>query len=111
MGTLMSKDDLDEIGCWASEVVKPQDVQAAIDSVWFEIRSDPAAADAVGLQSSTLPSKAPFRATPGAAGFGVVETIVISVAGSLAKDALEGAWKTYVLPRLQAEFGRRLRPK
>ena len=93
--------------------VQLQQVEEVLQALWDEVLEDPKlhteARDA-GLDAALERSASPYRATRGEAQFDVATTILISVVGGLAKDALSALWIRYVWPRLQRRFGTALEP-
>jgi len=78
--------------------VTPEAVQSKIDLIWAEIREDP-------KQAAVLPVKSPFHVGRDEAQFDVATTILISIAGSLGKEAIQAAWVRWIWPELRRRLG------
>jgi len=73
-------------------------VQSDIDSIWAELREDP-------KQAAVLPVKSPFHVGRDEAQFDIATTILISIAGSLGKEAIQAAWVRWIWPELRRRLG------
>lgn len=95
------------------------EVSQELASSWEQLRTShqlrerlrAAGVDEQDLDDLLSRSSPPLQAEQEAAGFGVTETILISVAAGLARDAIVAIWKIVVWPRLESRFGADLEQK
>jgi len=113
---ILSSTDTSDIGEFsATPGVNDDDVQRELQTIWDALRTDPELeklANELGIPSSqiTLQASTPFRASRPEAQFGIAETIMISVAGGVAKSALDALWTRAIWPQLSKRFGADLEP-
>lgn len=77
------------------------DVSSRLARVWRSLAEDPEIKERLGEVDPDVP---PVTVAAPYSGFGVVETILISVAGGLARDVATWIWKEKIWPLLRKEL-------
>lgn len=93
--------------------VNDAEVQAAIDQYWNSFLGDATLQKELRDENISVDllkqySTSPINAKRPEAQFGVAETILVSVAGGVAKDAVIALWNVEIWPYVKGKFGTKL---
>jgi hypothetical protein len=97
----------------ADKVINDAMVTEELSKLWEQFRESAVLQEKVlklGVDKNDLEQLVAEPASPFTAGrpegqIGIAESILISVAAGLAKDAIVAIWKVYIWPRLESRFG------
>lgn len=100
----------------ATAAVNDEDVAAALQDIWENLRSNPSARSEAARAGFRMDDQiSPFRVEREGAQFGVGETILVFLASEAAHavigELVDFAWKKLFWPRLEQRFGARLSPR
>ncbi len=85
--------------------VSPEQVEQELESIWEVLRQHPELVEEVDIDLSEIAlQENPFHASRPAEGVGIVEGILIAVAGRIAGEVAIRLWDNVVWPRLQTRI-------